>query len=379
MKLEVWFLHLQILSISCGKPFLDYYLAPRLNNSLLFIDPVAGLLNFELSILQSYFENQDQDNNEIIGFFSNWICIELDPVFAFTQLVIRQILLLLCQNSKYGGNINNNNFLQTIFQNTLTQETFAQLSSIQRKDQSIPIILGNPPYSVSSNTRDPWIVNLMKKYQVPEPNITRLYDDYVKFFRFSESFFNQVSKQGILAFVSNRKFLDGKIYYGMRQSLLKSFNRALITDLFGDQRNRKNKLQAKTKNIFDIQTGVCISVWIKLTDESLDHQYQYIPILDIDKLPQIYNHLPSTYQNNKPFFYSLLNPSAPQYLLVPLHTPKNIQQIWEGSCLPLPQCFQQTSRAMISSRDKFMINFQKKLCYRILIYSLLVTTLVFKN
>ena len=51
------------------------------------------------------------------------------------------------------------------------------------------IVVGNPPYSVSSTNKSPWIEELMKDYKkdLNERNIQPLSDDYIKFIRFGES------------------------------------------------------------------------------------------------------------------------------------------------------------------------------------------------
>ena len=59
-----------------------------------------------------------------------------------------------------------------------------------KNDRPIMVVIGNPPYSVSSSNKGAWIQNLTKVYKenLNEKNIQPLSDDYIKFIRFSEHF-----------------------------------------------------------------------------------------------------------------------------------------------------------------------------------------------
>ena len=93
-----------------------------------------------------------------------------------------------------------------------------------------------------------------------------LSDDYVKFMRFAQWHIEQVGN-GILAFITNHSYLDNPTFRGMRHSLLQSFDDIYILDLHG---NRKKQEQApdgsKDENVFDIQQGVAISIFVKCRD-----------------------------------------------------------------------------------------------------------------
>jgi predicted helicase len=96
-----------------------------------------------------------------------------------------------------------------------------------------------------------------------EKNSKWLQDDYVKFIAFSQYKIARVG-EGILAVVTNHGFLDNPTFRGMRQSLLKTFDVLYFIDLHGNVRKKeKSPDGTKDENLFDIQQGVCIAIFIK--------------------------------------------------------------------------------------------------------------------
>src|SRR5665648_448773 len=69
-----------------------------------------------------------------------------------------------------------------------------------KNETPIMVVIGNPPYSVSSSNKGKWIINLAKDYKsdLNERNIQPLSDDYIKFIRFAEHFIEKNSS-GIVA------------------------------------------------------------------------------------------------------------------------------------------------------------------------------------
>ena len=101
-----------------------------------------------------------------------------------------------------------------------------------------------------------------------EKNTKGLLDDYVKFIRFAEQKI-QTQKQGIIAIISNNGFLDNSTFRGMRYHLLKTFDKIYILDLHGSTRKKELSPDGnKDENVFDIQQGVCISVFVKTNQKS---------------------------------------------------------------------------------------------------------------
>ena len=134
------------------------------------------------------------------------------------------------------------------------------------------VVLGNPPFAGHSSNKGQWITSLIDTYKESCPELKKpgqakwLSDDYVKFMRFAQWHIEQVG-YGILAFITNHSYLDNPTFRGMRRSLLQSFDDIYILDLHG---NRKKHEQApggsKDENVFDIQQGVAISIFVKWRD-----------------------------------------------------------------------------------------------------------------
>ncbi len=134
-----------------------------------------------------------------------------------------------------------------------------------KKEKPIMVVLGNPPYSVSSQNKGDWINDLMKDYKkdLNEKNIQPLSDDYIKFIRFAESFIEK-NKTGIVAFITNNSFLDGTIHRQMRKHLLETFDNIYIIDLHGNSKKKEVAPDgSKDENVFDIQQGVSINIFVK--------------------------------------------------------------------------------------------------------------------
>ncbi|GHU21568.1 hypothetical protein FACS189472_14290 [Alphaproteobacteria bacterium] len=143
-------------------------------------------------------------------------------------------------------------------------------------DIPVMVVLGNPPYGVSSSNKSKWIMGLLETYKkdLNERNIQPLSDDYIKFIRFGEHHVEK-SGAGILAYISNNSFLDGVIHRQMRKSLLETFDEIYIVDLHGNSRKKESCPDgSKDENVFDIMQGVSINIFIKKSkDRELANVY----------------------------------------------------------------------------------------------------------
>ncbi|EOB2210560.1 type ISP restriction/modification enzyme [Campylobacter upsaliensis] len=140
-----------------------------------------------------------------------------------------------------------------------------------KHDKNLLVILGNPPYNAKSKNKGKEILELLKTYKesLNEINIQPLDDDYIKFMRFAQwKLLEQGQKNifeansGLMGFITNNSFLDGRIHRKMRESLFTSFDEIYILNLHGSDKDAKND-----ENVFDIKIGVCISLFIKYKNE----------------------------------------------------------------------------------------------------------------
>lgn len=126
-----------------------------------------------------------------------------------------------------------------------------------KRQEDLLVILGNPPYNVKSKNKGKEILELLQSYKqgLNETNIQPLDDDYIKFIRFAQwKLLEQNQKQGLMGFITNNSFLDGRTHRKMRQSLARAFDEIYILNLHGDSGD---------ENVFDIRVGVCISLFVK--------------------------------------------------------------------------------------------------------------------
>lgn len=191
------------------------------------------------------------------------------------------------------------------------------------KNSPILIITGNPPYSGKSANKGIFEKEVREAY-AKEPNTNQklkneknpkwLLDDYVKFIRFAQNKIEH-EDQGVIAIITNHGFLDNTTFRGMRFSLLNSFDKIYILDLHGNVKKKEKAPDGgKDDNVFDIQQGVCISIFVKTSKkkEALAELFHY----DLfGKRSEKYNFLLENDLNS--LAWRKLNPQAPFYLFTP--------------------------------------------------------------
>jgi predicted helicase len=150
----------------------------------------------------------------------------------------------------------------TLFANWLSTE--ANEANQIKRDTPVMVVLGNPPYAVSSSNKNPWISSLITDYKkgLDERKIN-LDDDYIKFIRYGQHLIDKTGG-GILAYISNNSFIDGLTHRQMRKKLLTTFDKIYILDLHGSSKKNERAIDGgKDENIFDIMQGVSINLFIK--------------------------------------------------------------------------------------------------------------------
>ncbi len=156
---------------------------------------------------------------------------------------------------------------EILFGQFVAQE--ANEASAIKRDTPVMVVLGNPPYSGHSANKSEWIAGLVKDYYyvdglpLGERNSKYLKDDYVKFIRFGQWRVSQTG-YGVLAFITNHGYLDNPTFRGMRQNLMQTFTDIYILDLHGNSKKKEVSPNGSSdKNVFDIQQGVSIGIFIK--------------------------------------------------------------------------------------------------------------------
>jgi predicted helicase len=140
----------------------------------------------------------------------------------------------------------------------------------RQKRAPIRVVIGNPPYNVGQlNENDN---NKNRKYKVMDKRVAETYakdsratnknalsDPYVKAFRWAS---DRIGDEGIVAFVSNNSFVEGVAFDGMRKHLEQDFDEIYVLDLGGNVR-KNPKLSGTTHNVFGIQVGVSINIFVR--------------------------------------------------------------------------------------------------------------------
>lgn len=119
------------------------------------------------------------------------------------------------------------------------QEEQDAAANVKQKAPII-VILGNPPYNryagvaeeEEADLIDPYKDGLYEKWGVRK----QLLDDlYIRFFRLGEKRIGEVSKRGVVCFISNYSWLDGISHPIMRERILTAFDTVYIDNCNGDK------------------------------------------------------------------------------------------------------------------------------------------------
>ena len=152
-----------------------------------------------------------------------------------------------------------------------------------KRDKPVMVVLGNPPYSGHSANKGKWIRGLLRGKDgeeetgsyfeangepLGERNPKWLNDDYVKFIRFAQWRIERTG-EGVLGFVTNHGYLDNLTFRGMRRSLMEAFDEIYLLDLHGNSKKKERAPDGgNDENVFDIQQGVAIGLFVKRSDSA---------------------------------------------------------------------------------------------------------------
>ncbi len=188
----------------------------------------------------------------------------------------------------------------------------SEMAAEVKNDYPVMVVIGNPPYSVSSNNKSKYIEGLLNDYKkgLNEKNIQPLSDDYIKFIRFAENMTERNGK-GIVAMITNNSYLDGIIHREMRHHLLNTFDKIYVVNLHGNSRKKETAPNgSKDENVFDIMQGVSIAIMIKTKKTSTNCEVYYTDLFGLrsDKFEALHNNS---------FVFSKLSIKSPEYYFVP--------------------------------------------------------------
>ncbi len=236
-----------------------------------------------------------------------------------------------------------------------------------KRDLPILVVMGNPPYSGISANKGNWVDDLLKGrlpdgssvasyYEVDGKPIGErkvwLQDDYVKFLRWGQWRIERTGA-GILAFITNHGYLDNPTFRGMRQALMNAFTAIYTLNLHGSTKKRERVPGGvKDENVFDIQQGVAISVFVKEAGKSgpatihhadlwggRERKYQWLRDHGLDNTQ-----------------WTKLDASAPFYFFVP-RADKHLSE-YDSFC-PITEIMPVYVAGVVSARDHVVVDLKK--------------------
>ena len=310
---------------------------------LLILDPAVGTGTFLFEVIEQIYKRFGRQK----GMWSGYVKEHLLPrIFGFELMMAPYAVAhmkLGLQLAETGYDFASDERLGIYLTNTLeeAEETsrtlFAQYLSKEavaankvKKELPIMVVTGNPPYAGLSANMNDWIDQLLKN-KLPGKNGAQSYyevdgqplgekklwlqDDYVKFIRFGQLRIEQRG-YGILAFITNHGYLDNPTFRGMRQSLMQTFDEIYVLDLHGNQKKKETCPDGSPdKNVFDIQQGVAIGIFIKETDGCTPAKVYHADLYGLRKGK--YEWLSKNDIRPTDTSWTELSPNSPYYFFVP--------------------------------------------------------------
>ncbi len=224
-----------------------------------------------------------------------------------------------------------------------------------KRDKPIMVVLGNPPYSVSSANKGKHIKQLMDRYKTAvrgERNIQPLSDDYIKFIRFAHDRIERTG-YGVIGMITNHSYLSGLIHRGMREELLKTFDEIYVLNLHG------NALMGETtpdggpdENVFDIRQGVAIALFVKTPEGNSPAKVKHADLwgLRVGKYRYLLEDDVSTTE------WQTLELDSPYFFFVPKAF--DLQKEY-GKGWSVTDIFPINSSGIKTHRDHFVIDFEE--------------------
>lgn len=338
------------------------------------LDPATGTGTFLAETIRkiySYFVNQQ-------GIWSQYVDKALIPRLNGFEIMMTPYVMchlkldLLLQDTGYKTTSQTNRF-NVYLTNALEQDEVtkyplfdwlsdeARHANTVKNDKPIMVVIGNPPYSGESANGSLFNDNLDVYKKEPtgeklqEKNPKWLNDDYVKFIRLSQEFIDK-NKEGVLAFINNHAYLDNPTFRGMRYSLLKSFDKIYIIDLHGNAKRKETaKDGSKDENVFDIQQGVSINIFVKT---GIKQHNELAKVYHTDLLGL--RELKFDYMNNHEIDtieFTELQPVEPYYFFVPKNF--NAQSDYDNG-FKIEKLFNLNSVGVVTARDNLCIKENKE-------------------
>lgn len=176
---------------------------------------------------------------------------------------------------------------------TLNDKVFSENSDRvnEQKKQPITVVVGNPPYSVGQKSANdnaqnqiyPKLENRISDTYSKASEATTvkaLHDSYIKAFRWATDRLSN-NQFGTIAFITNSGWLEKGGLDGFRKELCKDFDSVYVLNLRGAVRGKSGEgAKREGQNVFDIMTGVAITILVKKNKNTNTCKIYYYDIGD---------------------------------------------------------------------------------------------------
>jgi predicted helicase len=172
--------------------------------------------------------------------------------------------------------------------NPFTEENSKRI--MRQNSKKIAVVIGNPPYNANQQNEndnnknrvyaeiDQRIKDTFIKQSTAQK--TKVYDMYARFYRWA---FDRIEENGVIAFITNRSFIDSRTFDGFRKTVQTEFDFCYIIDTKSDVRANP-KISGTGHNVFGIQTGVAVMLLVrkegKTKNAKKSCQIQYVTMDD---------------------------------------------------------------------------------------------------
>ena len=184
-----------------------------------------------------------------------------------------------------------------------------EAASLVKLQDPVLVILGNPPYNSFAGIAQQEEAELVTAYRnpthAPPPQGQGLNDLYVRFYRMAERQIVEKASRGVVSFISNSSWLDGRSFPGMREKYLSAFDKVWIDNLNGDSRRTgKRTLQglpdpsafSTPRNREGIQVGTAISLLVRKQEHQSAQEVNYRNLWGTSKLSHLRQDTPGETQ-----------------------------------------------------------------------------------
>lgn len=305
--------------VNCMVRITDTLLAKHFNTGLAeenvtIIDPATGTGTFITAIID-YIPPAKLKEKYLHGLFANEVGIlpyyvaNLNIEYIYWQKMNE---FLEFSNISYTDTLENAYFMFDPFGQADLFD-FVSMENIKRireqNETRISVVIGNPPYNANQKNYNDKNANrtypridkrIQETFTAESTARKKKYEDmYLRFYRWAMDRLDD-QNGGIIAFVTNRSFLDAIHTDGFRKVISREFDYIYIIDTQSDV--RKNPHISGTKNnVFGIQTGVAVMFAVKTPkdkqekaiihyytmrdDDTRDEKLQYLKWANFNTVP----------------------------------------------------------------------------------------------